>query len=109
MRAAGREFVGLIVLAVALIGLLAGSRVTAAVVGDDDDLVDDVPFREGPAPGFQVVIRNVETNVDAWVYGNRRNSVGGRKQLDWLLKTKADQVARATGLTESQKQKLLLA
>ncbi len=55
------------------------------------------------------MIRNIEANIDNWVYGNRRNRGGGQQPLDLLLKMKTEEIARAVDLSETQKGKLLLA
>jgi hypothetical protein len=107
MRSFVRLF-GTFVLAATMLAL-AGAG-TVAFAQDDDDLIDDMHAGPGQNEG-RVVVRNMQSinvNIDAWVYGNRRNG-SGEGRLVSLLKTKADELARMTGLSETQKQKLLLA
>jgi hypothetical protein len=94
-------------LAAAMVSLAAACARAAA---DDDDLIDDVA---APQDGRQVfVIRNVaniDGNIDAWIFGNRRNGDTGEQILESSLKTKVNALARAMGLSEAQKEKLVLA
>ena len=83
---------------------LAGAR---AVAGDDDDLVEEVPWNAAQNQAVMDV-QNIGQNIDVWVFGNRRNGWPQRR-LDSLLKIKTDEVVREAGLSEVQKRKLLLA
>lgn len=78
-----------------------------ARAGDDDDLAED-PLARPEMVEQMVVIRNLDANIDNWLFGNRRFSNPSQK-LSLMLKVKADGVARAAGLSESQKEKLMLA
>jgi hypothetical protein len=79
-----------------------------AHAGDDDDLADD-PLAAPEPIEQRVVIRNLDANIDNWLFGNRRFSDNPPQKLLMLLKVKADGIARAAGLSESQKEKLTLA
>jgi hypothetical protein len=76
--------------------------------GDDDDLVDD-PMAVPDGIEQMVVIRNLDANIDNWLFGNRRFSDNPSQKLLLILKVKADALARMAGLSELQKEKLLLA
>jgi hypothetical protein len=107
MRSLVRLF-GTFVLAATTLALAGAGAV--AFAQDDDDLIDEMHAGPGVNQG-RVVVRNMQSinvNIDAWVYGNHRNQ-SGEGRLESLLKTKADELARMTGLSEAQKQKLLLA
>jgi hypothetical protein len=91
---------------------------TAAVLGGaeapllrgqapDDDLVEvqsEQPNRVIFGAGGRFAIS--EQNIDVWVYGNESR---GRDWLSASLKQKVDDMGRVCGLSEMQKQKLVLA
>jgi hypothetical protein len=90
--------------AIAVCGLWAGR----ARAGDDDDLAAD-PLNVPESAEGMVVIRNLDVNIDNWLFGNRRFSDNPAQKLTQLLKVKADGIARAVGLSDAQKEKLMLA
>jgi hypothetical protein len=99
------QLLGWFVVAAATVGAPAAH---GALDGDDDDLVDDATMGTMPVERA-FVIRNLDANIDAWLFGNQRGSDNGRQKVDLALKAKVEEVARAVNLTEAQKQKLLLA
>jgi hypothetical protein len=103
-RLYGRCFAAFVVAAAVMaLPVLAAS----ATAGDDDDLVEEIPWN---ALGNQALmdVQNVAANIDVWVFGNRRNG-WPQHRLDSLLKMRTEEVARSAGLSEAQKQKLMLA
>jgi hypothetical protein len=97
---------GAFLLFAAIVGASA-SRVELA--GDDDDDLADDPASNADQVNEMVVVRNIDANVDSWLFGNRRAGESGRPKLNLLLKTKMDEVSRAAELTLEQQQKLVLA
>ena len=100
-------FVLVLPLAVA-IGAAAGSWAQAGE--DDDDLIDG--GMPNPAANETVIVRNVRNiaaNIDMWVYGNRGNRGLSQQTLENRLDMKVDEIVRAAGMTEQQRQKLHLA
>jgi hypothetical protein len=102
-RALNRRWITVVLTAGALCATAAG----AAHAGDDDDLSDDAM----PVPESEpmVAVRNLDANVDGWLFGNRRFGDSPAAKLTLLLKVKAEEITRTAGLSESQNDKLLLA
>ena len=100
-------FVLVLPLAVA-IGAAAASRGQAGE--EDDDLIDGgMPTQSGNEMVVVRNVRNIAANIDAWVYGNRGNRGLSQQTLENRLDMKVDEIARAAGMTEQQRQKLHLA
>jgi hypothetical protein len=107
MRRHVRAVFGLLLpLALALVAA-CGPR---ALAGEDDDLIDDVGSSSG-ANEVMVIrnVRNIEANIDAWVYGNRGNRGASQQNLETQLDMKVEDIARSAGMSEAQRQKLRLA
>jgi hypothetical protein len=94
---------GLALLAAFLVG-----TGTARAGDDDDDLV--MVRQQQPQVRFQAramgQVQIADSNIDAWVYGNNNR---GPDWLARMLKRKVDQIGRACGLADAQKEKLNLA
>ena len=104
------RLLGAFVMAAATVSATTVSATAAygALDGDDDDLIDEAAM--GPMPVERAfVIRNIDANIDAWLFGNQRGNDNGRQKVELALKAKVEEVVRAVNLTEAQKQKLLLA
>ena len=70
---------------------LCATAAAAAQAGDDDDLVDDAMSLPESEP--MVVIRNLDANVDGWLFGNRRFGGSPNAKLTLLLKVRAEEIA----------------
>ncbi|HEX4071503.1 MAG TPA: hypothetical protein VHX68_10045 [Planctomycetaceae bacterium] len=80
----------------------------AARAGDDDDLTDQAAA--APRRNVEFAAPEQPPAVDRILFGNAyQNNEQQKLRLDWLLVRKVGDVARASRLTELQKQKLLLA
>jgi hypothetical protein len=104
MHARSRLSIAWLLTALAVCALFAGR----ARAGDDDDLVED-PMAVPDGLEQMVVIRNLDANIDNWLFGNRRFSDNPSQKLSLILKVKSAAFARMAGLSESQREKLLLA
>jgi hypothetical protein len=97
----------------ALAALLLGALTpgTARGQGADDDLANDpAQQRERPVAGAIVFnagrVRISERNIENWIYGNEYR---GRDWLSATLKEKVNELDRACRISETQRQKLILA
>jgi hypothetical protein len=104
MHALRSRSIALLLAALAICAASAGR----ARAGDDDDLSDDPAMIAEPVEQM-VIIRNLDTNIDNWLFGNRRFSDNPAQKLSLTLKVKADAFTRMAGLSVPQKEKLLLA
>jgi hypothetical protein len=96
---------GRIAVAVAIFAAIVSSR--AAVALDDGDLSDE--RRPMLTRGqLRLTEGDISVNVEAWAYGDN-GGPSPEKRLAARLQSKIDEIARSAGLSDDQKQKLLLA